>query len=222
LFLAAVAVAAIAAEGPRQPIPLGPSASLFGQANAARPLTLENASWMYRSAQPQLSRFEKHDVITVIVDEKSTVVSEGEIDRKKNANRKFALTDWVLLKAGALIPDPMSAGDPTISAEASNKMRSEATLEARDSLKTYIGCTIVDIRPNGLLVIEGHDTVQYNEEVWDMSLTGMIRPQDVQQDNTVLSQNIVYKRINKRSSGHVRDGYDRGWLAKFLDRIQPF
>ena len=221
LLLTVVAVAAIAAEGPYGPIPLGPSASLFGPANRARPLTLENASWIYRTAKPQLSRFELHDVITVVVDEKSSVTSEGEIDQKKKAHRDLILKAWVLLKGLTLIPDPLSAGEPHIRAEADSKTRAEATLEARDSLKSYIGCTILEIRPNGLLVIEGHDTITYNNEVWEMSLSGLIRPQDVQQDNTVLSQNIVYKRISKRTSGQVRDGYDRGWLAEFLDHIRP-
>jgi len=201
---------------------MGPSASPFGAPAGRRPLTLENDGWTYRAPAPEVKTFKTHDVVTVVINELSVMTSEGEMDRKKKAHGELALPDWVLLRGLSLFPDPQSGGDPKVRGEVDNKMRSEADLELRDSLKTRISCLVVDIRDNGNMIIEGHDTVTINEEVWNISLTGMIRAQDVQPDNTVLSENIVYKRLVRHSSGHVRDGWDRGWLLKFLDRVQPF
>ena len=121
-----------------------------------------------------------------------------------------------------MIPDPQSAGDPKIRGEVDNKLRSQANLETRESMKFKIACKVVDIRPNGILVIEGTNSIQNNDEVSDYSLTGEIRAEDVKPDNTVLSASIANLRINKREEGHVRDGYRRGWMLKWLDKYQPF
>ena len=69
---------------------------------------------------------------------------------------------------------------------------------------------MVDIRPNGNLILEGHRSIKNNEEVWDYSLTGEIRSDDVKPNNTVLSENVAALCINKREQGgHVRDSYRR-------------
>jgi flagellar L-ring protein precursor FlgH len=202
----------------------GPSSSLLGNPDVRQPLTIAEHSWTcgtYRVPQ-EVKQIELHDLITVLVDEKSAVVSEGEMDRKKKAYGDLILKDWVLLKGLAAVPDPQSLGEPHIRGEVDNKMRSEAGLETRDSMKFRIACQVVDIRPNGNLVIEGHDTIRNNSEVWDYSLLGEIRPEDVLPNNAVLSEQIFNKRIDKRESGHVRDGYRRGWLLQWLDKWQPF
>jgi len=197
----------------------GPSSSLFGNPDRRQPMTLAEYSWTYPK---ELDEIRLNDLITVIVDEKSAVISEGEMDRKKKAHGDLILKDWILLKGFAAIPDPQTLGDPHIRGEVDNKMRSEAGLETRDSMKFRISCRVVDIRPNGNVVIEGRRTVRNNSEVWEQSLTGEVRPKDVLPNNTVLSENVAELRIDKREAGHVRDGYRRGWLLKWLDKWQPF
>ena len=195
--------------------------SMYGDPSRRQPLTLATNSWTYRTVEPP-PEIELYDIITIIVDEKSQVISEGEMDRRKKSNFNAVLKDWVLLRNWNLIPDPQSKGDPTISAEWNNKLRSEAGMETQEAMKSRIACRVVDIRPNGNLVLEGHSSIRVNSEAWDFSLTGEIRPDDVQPNNTVLSENVANLRIHKREEGHTRDGYRRGWLLKFLDTYQPF
>ncbi len=64
--------------------------------------------------------------------------------------------------------------------------------------------------------------MQDNEDIWDQSLTGLIRPQDVLPNNTVQSENIAELMINKKEVGHVRDAYRRGWLTRLYDRFSIF
>lgn len=197
----------------------GPSSSLFGNPDRRQPLTMDRHSWTYPQ---EIDEVRLYDLVTVIVDQKSSVISEGEMDRKKKAHGDLILKDWILLKGLAAIPDPQTLGEPHIRGEIDNKMRSEAGLETRDSMKFRISCQVVDIRPNGNLVIEGHDTIRNNTEIWDYSLLGEIRPKDILPNNTVLSEQVFNKNIFKRESGHVRDGYRRGWLLRWLDKWQPF
>jgi flagellar L-ring protein precursor FlgH len=197
----------------------GPSSSLFGNPGRRQPLLLAEYSWTYPK---EMDEIRLNALITVIVDEKTAVTSQGEMDRKKKAYGDLILKNWVLLKGLAAIPDPQSLGSPHIRGEVDNKMRSEADLQTRDTMKFRISCRVVDIRPNGNLVIEGRRTVRNNLEVWEQSLTGEVRPKDVLPNNTVLSENVAELRIEKRESGHVRDGYRRGWMLQWLDKWQPF
>lgn len=195
----------------------GPSSSPF--TNSA--LSQVTASWIHETPK-ELKEIRKWDIITIIVSQQSTVISEGEMDRKKKAHGDLILTDWILLKGLHAYPDPQSLGDPHIKGQLDNKMRSEATLETRDSMKFKIACHVVDIRPNGNLILEGRHSIQNNRDAWDCALTGEVRPEDVAPDNTVLSENVADLRINKQERGHVRDGYRRGWLLRWLDKWQPF
>jgi flagellar L-ring protein FlgH len=184
-------------------------------------LTLERASWTYQKV-PEQRPVGLNDQVVVWVDASSVVISEGQMDRKKNGYGSLTLKDWILLKGLSVIPDPQSLGDPKIRGEVDNKLTSKADLETRDSMKFKMACKVVDIRPNGILVIEGVTRIANNEETWEYSLTGEIRADDVRPDNVVLSQSIAHMRIDKRESGHVRDGYRRGWALKWLDKYQPF
>jgi hypothetical protein len=140
--------------------------SLFRQADPRRGITLTEYSWTYQKAvEPHPIRL--HDIVTVMVDEKSVVTSEGQMDRKKKAYGDLQLKNWILLKGLSVVPDPQSLGVPHVRGEVDNKMRSQANLETRDWMKLQIACSVVDIRPNGNLVIEGRRTIKNNEDTWD-------------------------------------------------------
>jgi flagellar L-ring protein precursor FlgH len=185
-----------------------------------RPTTLAEASWIYQPpAEPR--ELKLHDLIVVMVDEKTQVISEGEMDRRKKADGTFTLADWIVLDGLSVSPDPQSDGEPAISGKMQSKYRAESELETRDSMKFRISCRVVDVRPNGNLLLEGRRAIRNNNDTWEMWLMGAVRPEDVLPNNSVLSENVADLRIIKRESGHVRDGYRRGFLMRFLDRFGP-
>lgn len=201
------------------------SSSFYGdpesRAAASQSLTLSGVSWTYQAPTPR-REIKVNDLLTVIVDYKSQVISEGEIDRKKKSNFAATLYDWVLLRNWTLYPDPQSKGEPRVAGSWDNKFRGEGSFESRDAMEFKIACNVVDIRPNGILVLEGRRSIHNNEDAWEMSLTGTVRPEDVLSNNTVLSQNIADLRILKREAGNVRDSYRRGWMMEWLDTYQMF
>ncbi|MBX7167073.1 MAG: flagellar basal body L-ring protein FlgH [Pirellulales bacterium] len=200
---------------------LAQSASLFGDPRMRTELTLRDASWTFLEVEPPRD-IRVQDKITVIVDEKSQLISEGEVQRRKTSNLDARLQDWIKLDDFALKPAPQEDGDPRIRGQLNSTFRTQSDLETQDGLKFRIAATVVDIRANGDLVLEAHRTIQINEEVWEQSLTGIVRREDVLPNNTVLSEDIAELRIVKREVGSVRDGYRRGWFLRILDRYQPF
>lgn len=185
-------------------------------------LTLDNVSPYYQ--EPITPRKLKvNDIVTVVVKEQSAYLSEGSVDRRKNGLYEAVLKDWVKLASGlTLKPAEQVDGDPKASGTIQQTYRTDSELELRNRIEFRIAATVVDIRPNGNLVLEAHSTFQQDNEVFDASISGIIRPEDISPDNTVLSEDVSELKAYKRAKGHVRDGYRRGWMTKVIDTVNPF
>lgn len=199
----------------------GQSASMFGAPNKRAPLTLSNASWSYIEVEPP-REIQLNDIITIVVDETSQVISEGEINRRLQSNVGATLSDWLQFRGLDLKPAPQPDGDLAVTGRMNTQYQAQSELEARDGMKLRIAAYVVDIRPNGNLVLEGHRTIVNNADHWEQSITGVVRPQDVLPNNTVLSEDVAELHIFKRETGQVRDGYRRGWLLRWIDENRPF
>jgi flagellar L-ring protein FlgH len=200
---------------------LGPSSSLLGDPSARRPLTMADVSWTYQ-ATPDSKKWKVNDMVTVLIQEKTTMKRDGMVDERRKDTRSATLTDWILFRGFSFVPDPQSGGDPTLGSLIDNKYQAQANLQNKDLFETDMQCVVVDIRPNGTLVIEGHGRVQLDEEVWELSLSGVVQADDILPNKTVKSEKIAEKQILKRSAGHGRDGLRRGWFLKWWDKYSPF
>lgn len=199
--------------------------SLFLQpAPSQRGLTLQNSSFIHLELPPEARprELQQQDIITVLVDFRSRFLSEGDAESRKTASFAASLSDWLKIDGGAIKPAPQADGAPTITGSLNSQFRAESDVELRDSLTFRMAAKIVDIRPNGNLVIEGHQEIRNNEERWRISLTGVVRREAIQADRTVSSDSIAELRIDKEEIGQVRDGYARGWLGRWYDRYKPF
>jgi len=199
--------------------------SLFLQSSQSEQgLTLENSSFVYRQLPPEARPrvLQKHDIITVLVDFRSRFLSEGDAQSRKTSLLTGILADWIKIDSGSLKPATQSDGDPTVSGSLISQYRAQSDVELRDSLTFRMAAEIVDIRPNGNLVIEGHLNIRNNEEHWQISITGVVRREAIQADRTVSSDAITQLSIDKKEIGQVREGYARGWLGRYYDRFKPF
>ncbi len=218
--LLVIAGAAISAARAR-----GQNSSLFHHdlpVTGQDPLRLSSSSWLFQKSDPP-AQVRMHDLITIVVDEKSAVTSSGQLDRRKTGKFDAELKDWIHFAPGFSIkPSPMSNGQPKANGTLDSQYQADAQLETKDALSFSISSEVVDVRPNGNLVVEAHRRIQVNEDVWVASLRGVIRREDVLPNNTVLSKNVAELEIEKKEVGNVRDGYRRGWLTRLYDRFSIF
>jgi flagellar L-ring protein FlgH len=187
-------------------------------------LTLENSSFMFRKLPPESEQRELqlNDIITVVVDYKSAMQSLGDANSKKTANFNAVLSDWLKFDGKNILPAPQSNGDPTVAGALTSQFKTQADIKQNDALTFKIATSVVDIRPNGNLVIEGRSEVQNDDEVWEQSLTGVLRRTSIGPDRTVRSDDIAERRIRIRKKGFIHDGTNRGWLVKWYDEVKPF
>jgi flagellar L-ring protein FlgH len=195
-------------------------ASLY-QRDEQGAIPLATSSLTYRQVLPP-KQVKLHDLVTIVVIESSQSLNSGEFDGKKNASIDATLKSWIELDGLNLKPAPQEDGDPRVNGTYNNQFRAEGELETRQALKFNITATVVDIRPNGNLVLEARKRVQDDDEILEASLTGIVRREDITPNNRVTSDAIAELSVYRRSVGHVRDSYRRGWLHKFYDRFAPF
>ena len=185
-------------------------------------LTLANSSVFFQKPEPPPT-LKIHDTLTVLVKISTIMTSEGDVESRKKANMSAVLSDWIRLdlRTPALFPDPQRRGDPKIASQYDSQYRAESDMESRDRMTFQLAVEVVDIRPNGNLVIQGQRTVYNNAERWLLQLDGEVNRSDIDDSKTVTDDKIINLEIRKSESGQVRDGYRRGWFQRFLDRYQP-
>lgn len=184
--------------------------------------SLANTSWTYAPPPPSRT-LQKHDIISIRVEETSRLVASGVSNTRRQGLYDAALRDWIRLEGlKAVKPSDQSDGAPRLNSQMNENFRSDAQLQTRENLVFDIAATIADIRPNGDLVLEAHKTLSLNENVWEFSLSGVCRPQDIKSNNMVLSRDISDLRVERRDRGQVYDGYRRGWLNRLFTNLKPF
>src|SRR5262249_48064117 len=111
---------------------------------------------------------------------------------------------------------------PGIQGQLQSQMQSYGQGLSQEGLKYRIAATVVDVLPNGTLILEARKTILTNDALWEYSLTGRIRTQDVAGNNSVLSENVAHLSTTKRETGKIPASTNRGILTKLYDFFLPF
>jgi flagellar L-ring protein precursor FlgH len=85
-----------------------------------------------------------------------------------------------------------------------------------------VAVKVVDVLPNHNLVIEGRRETAFSSERQTIVLHGIIRPEDIASDDTVLSYNIADATISITGKGTVSDTQRKGWFTHAWDKVTPF
>lgn len=185
-----------------------------------QPLLLQHHSLCYIPETPP-QEIHVHDIVTIVVKE----ISEVSVDSRFNRSRRGSL----LAEIGEFI---RFSEDGNLTNAAENSPAIDGTLNARldatgrvlesEEIVYRIAATVVDVLPNGNLVLEARKAIESNGDAWEYTLTGTVRSVDINRDNTALSENIANLNITKTLAGRVKDSTRRAWGVRILDFIFPF
>ena len=141
----------------------------------------------------------------------------------KDAGTKTGRTSALSASAAALFGAPNNI---------TNRMNADASFDTSfdgsgstsrsGALTADITTVVTDVLPNGNLKIEGHRDVTINREKETITLSGIIRPEDIGPQNTVLSTYVAEAVINYSGNGVLNDKQRPGWAMRILDWIWPF
>ncbi|MCX7991914.1 MAG: flagellar basal body L-ring protein FlgH, partial [Proteobacteria bacterium] len=92
----------------------------------------------------------------------------------------------------------------------------------QSKLDATISAKVIEVLPNGNLVLESRKEIVINRENQILVLRGIVRPEDIQLDNTILSTKIADSKIYLVGEGVIGDKQGQGWLVRIIDKIWPF
>jgi flagellar L-ring protein FlgH len=192
-----------------------------GQPDAQAPI--REVSLMHVETPPP-RKFEINDLVTIIIDETSKQQSKQKLDTKKDYDWQAAINKFPSLKK--LIDGELGTGDSDpvveLDLESKNKFKGEGTFERNDRFSARIQAKIIDVKPNGVLVIEASKTIQTGEERQTIMLAGQCRKEDVTDANTVLSTQLADLTITSAQEGQVKDSAEKGLIPRVLESLFSF
>lgn len=184
------------------------------------PPRVRNYSWIYIDPPPP-REIKVHDIITIIVDEKSEVTVNSRFNRQRNGTLKAELKEFIRFNDDGNLTNAAD-NEPTIDGQLRNRLQSTGQLVDQEGIRYRIAATVVDVLPNGNLVLEARKSIRTNQDVWEYSLTGVLPFDAVSPNNTALSEDIANLRINKRQRGKVYASTKRSWGIWLYDLFSPF
>lgn len=185
-----------------------------------RNATYERHSWINVAPAPP-KKYHPGDLLTIIVRERREWEAESDLERRKRYDLRSQLDDMIKLTDGGVGAATFQRGHPNIDYKLDQRLRSEGDSSREDRLTTRVTARIIDVKPNGLLVLEGRERIAHDEEVAFITITGTCRKEDVTADNSVLSTQLADKEIVVTTEGALHSAAARGWLLKLLDLLKP-
>jgi len=163
------------------------------------------------------------DILTVVVSINDQAQLSNETKRSRANSHGADLTKFMGYEAklGKLLP---SGVDPTnlvdVGTDSSNN--GKGSIGRQEQIDMRVAATIVQILPNGNLVVEGKQQVNVNYDMRELTISGIIRPQDISADNTVAYDQIAEARINYGGKGLIADVQQPRYGDQLFDILMPF
>ena len=163
------------------------------------------------------------DVVTITVSEQAQASSAATTttSKDKTLSGNFTFAGAGTGAAGVANPKGQAVFGP-YSGQFSSGFKGDASTSKTDSMSAYMTATVIDVMPNGNLLIRGSRWTKVNNEMEQIVLEGMVRPVDISRNNSVLSQNIAEAKIFFVGKGPVTQHQKPGWLNQIIDAVNPF
>jgi len=111
--------------------------------------------------------------------------------------------------------------DTALEGSVGNTSKGEGKTERQSTFTTYLTARVIQVLPNQHLVVQGRRHLRINNETEVVTLTGIVRPADIDRNNTVPSTKLAEARLEISGVGVVADKQRQGWLTRILDHLWP-
>jgi flagellar L-ring protein precursor FlgH len=118
----------------------------------------------------------------------------------------------------------MNTSVPTriLTADSASSSEGKGSVDRKEELSTVVAGVVTQTLPNGNLVIEGRQEIRVNFEVRELIVAGVVRPEDIESDNTIDSSKIAQARIAYGGRGQITDVQQPRYGQQVLDVLLPF
>ncbi len=161
------------------------------------------------------------DLLTVTVNITDQANFANETQRSRSNKEDSGITDFIGAQtlgaqAKKILPGRILTADSTASSDG------KGSVQRQESLQTNVAAVVTQLLPNGNLVVEGKQEIRVNFEVRELIVAGIVRPEDIQSDNTIDSSKIAQARIAYGGRGQIMDVQQPRYGQQVMDVLLPF
>jgi flagellar L-ring protein FlgH len=159
------------------------------------------------------------DLLTVTVNITDQANFANETQRSRTVTEDSGITAFLgsnLLTGKTALPGRLLTADATSNSDG------KGSIQRAETLQTNIAAVVTQLLPNGNLVVEGKQEVRVNFEMRELIVAGIVRPEDIQSDNTIDSSKIAQARIAYGGHGQISDIQQPRYGQQVMDVLLPF
>jgi flagellar L-ring protein precursor FlgH len=161
------------------------------------------------------------DILTVTVNITDKAAIANETQRSRENKEDSGITDFAGSKllsgsAAKVLPGRILTADSAASSDG------KGSVNRQEALQTNVAAVVTQVLPNGNLVVEGKQEIRVNFEIRELIVAGIVRPEDIQSDNTIDSSKIAQARIAYGGRGQITDVQQPRYGQQVLDVLLPF
>lgn len=186
---------------------------------------LQGLSW-FTVPQPQPVVWRKHDHVQIIIRETSTARSQQRLDTSKEYEIKGEIKDFPQLTIRDILEGVLKASQNSQPAKLDlnleNEFKGDGKYTRSDDLSARVTAEVIEVWPNGHLVLEARTLIQTDEETSTILLSGVCNPKSVSPAGTILSNQLFDLRVIKVHEGQLRKTTKKGLIPRILETIFSF
>jgi flagellar L-ring protein FlgH len=161
------------------------------------------------------------DIVTVVISGKQRHVAQQQHHDCADFGRRYQYLEHLLPGVGQRASD-QGRQFAAMSLSGKNTFNGGGQIANQETINAQIAVKVIDVLPNGNLVVEGRRQTAFSGEKQEAVLRGTVRADDVSANNTVFSYNIADASIQYISHGTITDAQTKGLFTKLWDKISPF
>lgn len=195
---------------PTAPPPLAAPSQMRGPATGS---LFHSAS--YRPALDDRRARLVGDTVTVVIEEtvSASQNTSSSVDRKSGIKGAISALPFI---GGNIL------GQTEIGANSENNFSGKGDTVNKNEFKGTITTSVIDMLPNGHLVVSGEKQVGVNQNVDVLRFSGTVDPRTLRPGSIVSSTQVANVRIESRGKGAQAEAQSMGWLGRFFNSITPF
>lgn len=174
----------------------------------------QNAATLYTDARA----FREMDIVTVKVEEVADARRSAGTDVSRDTETSAQASAFLQAAGRTVLPQ----SDVNLGTGSKSSMNAKGNTARSEHLMATVPAIVKTVLPNGNLFIEGHRVVLVNAEEHHFYISGVVRPIDIDQDNSVKSALIAEAEVEFTGRGVLSDNQPRGAIARFFAWIWPF
>ena len=162
------------------------------------------------------------DIVTVVIAINDKATLGNSTDRSQQAKTGFLMDFGFTPPTSGSSSSSGSPGTITADVNSSSSTQGQGNIDRSEQIQVSVPAVVTRVLPNGNLIIRGSQEVRVNYELRQLTVAGIVRPDDISRNNTIAYDRVAEARISYGGRGRLTEVQQPSWGQQIYDLAKPF